>query len=281
MIEANPVLAEHFDDLEQQRGTAELGIWIFLATEVLFFGGLFLAYSIYRVQYEHNFAEASHQLNLRLGTLNTAILLTSSLTMALAVQFAATARRRLLLGMLAATTVLGLVFLGIKLTEWHEEYAAGLVPFMTDDFHYSSGRATPPGELFFNLYFLMTGLHAAAHDHRDWAAHNVLLLGTTRIAGGSPLHTRSRLGTLLALRRRRVGVSLYSAIPYWSEHVMHRPATPIFVIIWGALLLLLWLTFSLGKIDAGRWNFPIAVSITCIKQRSSCCSSWKCVTASG
>ena len=85
---------------------AELGIWIFLATEVLFFGGLFLAYSIYRVQYDGDFAEASHQLNLRLGTLNTAILLTSSLTMALAVQFAATARCRLLLGMLAATTVL-------------------------------------------------------------------------------------------------------------------------------------------------------------------------------
>ena len=96
LAEAHPVLAHHFDDLDQQRDSAELGMWLFLATEVLFFGGLFLAYSLYRMgttngePNETAFADASASLNLWLGTINTVVLLTSSLTMALAVHAAQT-----------------------------------------------------------------------------------------------------------------------------------------------------------------------------------------------
>ena len=157
MAERSPVLAEQFDDLEQQRDAAELGMWIFLATEVLFFGGLFLAYAVYRARYEPEFATASSRLNVRLATLNTAILLSSSLTMALAVHFATIARRKLLVRMLAATLLLGVVFLGIKFSEWHAEYVEGLVPFLPIGIH---SKVAAPEKLFFDLYFLMTGLHA-------------------------------------------------------------------------------------------------------------------------
>lgn len=81
MAEGREVLAHHFDDLDQQRDSAELGMWVFLSTEVLFFGGLFLAYTLYRMANEQAFADASANLNLTLGTINTVVLLTSSLTM--------------------------------------------------------------------------------------------------------------------------------------------------------------------------------------------------------
>src|SRR5436190_18419671 len=94
-------LASHFADLEQQREAASLGMWVFLATEAMFFGGLFTAYAVYRHQHLDAFIEASRRLNLTLGAINTVVLLTSSLTMALAVHAAETNRRRLLLGCLA------------------------------------------------------------------------------------------------------------------------------------------------------------------------------------
>ena len=84
----HPALAHHFDNLEQQSEAATLGMWVFLVTEVLFFGGLFLAYTIYRSWYPEAFAAASHELDVTLGTINTVVLITSSLTMALAVHAA-------------------------------------------------------------------------------------------------------------------------------------------------------------------------------------------------
>src|SRR6188508_815165 len=99
-------LAHQFDDLKQQHDADELGMWLFLSTEVMFFGGLFLAYTIYRIQDEATFAAASHQLDLVLGTVNTAVLLCSSLTMALAVSAAESFQRRKLVVLLAATMFL-------------------------------------------------------------------------------------------------------------------------------------------------------------------------------
>src|SRR5690242_5929690 len=93
----SPALAHHFDDLEQQREASTLGMWVFLATEVLFFGGLFVTYTIYRRWYPGAFAAASRELDLWLGAVNTAVLITSSLTMALAVHAAQTGERRRLL----------------------------------------------------------------------------------------------------------------------------------------------------------------------------------------
>src|SRR5437868_1506627 len=89
-------LAHQFDDLEQQHNADELGMWIFLATEIMFFGGLLLAYTVYRVQHHAAFAAASHELDFMWGTINTAVLLCSSLTMALAVRAAASGRQRML-----------------------------------------------------------------------------------------------------------------------------------------------------------------------------------------
>jgi cytochrome c oxidase subunit 3 len=155
---ANP-LAHHFDDLDQQRDAAELGMWVFLATEVLFFGGLFLAYAVYRGQYGEAFAAASHHLDSWLGAANTLVLLTSSLTMALAVHAAQTGRRGLLVGLLLATLLLGAVFLGVKLYEYHHKYEEQLVPLFGLPFHYES-PARSQAMMFFTLYFIMTGVHA-------------------------------------------------------------------------------------------------------------------------
>src|ERR1700716_566061 len=109
---AVPGLAHHFDDLEQQTEATTLGMWVFLVTEVLFFGGLFLCYTVYRWQYPDAFAAASHSLDVTLGTVNTAVLIPRGLTMALAVHAAQTGQRKLIMMFLVATMVLGAVFLG-------------------------------------------------------------------------------------------------------------------------------------------------------------------------
>ena len=151
------VLAHHFDTLEQQREAASLGMWIFLAQEVMFFGGLFLAYAVYRHTYPGVFAEASHHLDVRLGGINTAILIGSSLTMALAVYGSQTGKRRMLIAFLILTIVLGSAFLGIKAVEYHHKYEDGLIPGL--GFHYPGPNAKQ-AQLFFGLYFAMTGMHA-------------------------------------------------------------------------------------------------------------------------
>src|SRR4051794_40383728 len=153
--EVRSVLAEQFDTLEQQHESSRLGLWTFLATEVLFFGGLFLAYIVYRHAYPHEFALASSHTNLFLGTLNTAVLLTSSLTMALAVQAAQQSRTRALFRFLAITLVLGFGFLVIKGLEYREHFADHLVPGP----HFALAGHSK-AQLFFWLYFVMTGLHA-------------------------------------------------------------------------------------------------------------------------
>jgi cytochrome c oxidase subunit III len=159
LTEHSPALAHHFSDLRQQREAAELGMWLFLATECMFFSGLFLAYLVYRHWYLAEFATGSHSMDVMLGAINTAVLLTSSLTMALAVNSAHHSRRNALVRLLMTTMLLGVVFLGIKAYEYHHKYEEQLIPFGGLPFHYTgperAGTAT-----FFNLYFLMTGLHA-------------------------------------------------------------------------------------------------------------------------
>ena len=150
-------LAHQFEDLAQQREVASLGMWLFLVTEVLFFGGLFLVYSVYRGWYPAAFATSSHELIVWAGTLNTVVLITSSLTMALAVHAAQTGERRLLMMLLVATMALGCVFLGIKAFEYYTEFTEGHLPgpgFRFEPEHFQHAQ------IFFSLYFLMTGLHA-------------------------------------------------------------------------------------------------------------------------
>ena len=153
----HPALAHHFDSLAQQSEATTLGMWVFLATEVLFFGGLFATYMIYRSWYPDAFAAASHELDVTLGTINTVVLITSSLTMALAVHAAQLGQRKALMLFLIVTMILGAAFLGIKSVEYYHKFAEHHVP--GPDFQFEQEHIRH-AQIFFSLYFVMTGLHA-------------------------------------------------------------------------------------------------------------------------
>jgi cytochrome c oxidase subunit 3 len=151
------VVAHQFDDPRQQTEAARLGMWTFLVTEILFFGGLFTGYALYRASYPQAFAIGSGLLDVLLGGINTAVLIASSLTMALAVHAAETRRRGGTAALLLLTIALGTVFLAIKAYEYAHKIEEGLLPGA--GFHAPEG-ASREVELFFSFYFAMTGLHA-------------------------------------------------------------------------------------------------------------------------
>jgi cytochrome c oxidase subunit 3 len=148
-------IAEQFEDAQQQAEASHLGMWTIIATEILFFGGLFLAYTVYRHFYFSEFAAASKRTDLFFGTFNSVILLTSSLTMALAVQFAKASWTKMLVCFLLLTIFLAVAFLVVKGFEYHKDIADHLVP---------GANFTPSlplhSQIFFWLYWAMTGLHA-------------------------------------------------------------------------------------------------------------------------
>jgi len=150
-------IAEQFETREQQREADSLGTWVFLATEIMFFGPLLLAYLYGRTHYGEGFAIASGHTHVGLGTLNTALLLTSSLTMALAVRSSWIGGRRAVTLLLAATAALGIAFLVVKGIEYRKEWEEALVPPFRFVFSGEHARAV---EVFYWLYFLTTGLHA-------------------------------------------------------------------------------------------------------------------------
>jgi cytochrome c oxidase subunit 3 len=161
------VLAHHFEDLGQQHEAATLGMWMFLGTEVLFFGALFMGYTVYRWRDPAEFTWGSKHLSEPLGAVNTGVLICSSLTMALAVYGARTGRRRMLTSCLGLTILLGLAFLGIKAREYYLEYEDHLVPTLgfnpdlADEEGTSVGALRPMHiQMFFVFYFVLTGLHA-------------------------------------------------------------------------------------------------------------------------
>jgi cytochrome c oxidase subunit 3 len=155
MSEASALLREPWRDLSRQLEGATFGIWCFVASELLLFGGMFLAYAVYRMHFPQDFAVAARETNIVYGTANTAVLLTSSLTMALAAQAAQGGlARRLSAWFLAATAALGIVFLVLKGFEYAEDIEKGLVP--GPGFALKAAAA----QLFFALYWIMTGIHA-------------------------------------------------------------------------------------------------------------------------
>jgi cytochrome c oxidase subunit 3 len=150
-----PHLAEHYANIDQQSRAARFGMWIFLATEVLLFGGLFVCYFAYRSLFAHGFQAASHHLDATLGTIETAVLLTSSL---FSLHFLRHDRLPLVLGFLLATIAMGLLFLVLHGIEYAHEFGEGILPGA----HYRFEELPVQGAiLFFTLYFLMTGLHGA------------------------------------------------------------------------------------------------------------------------
>jgi cytochrome c oxidase subunit 3 len=169
-IHGHPALQHHFENMEQQREAGTLGMWIFLVTEIMFFGGMFLAYTLYRNLFPAAFASASNHLDIKLGAVNTGVLILSSFTMAMAVYFTQIGKRRSQVLCLVLTLVLGLTFLGIKAVEYHEKYTDRLIPgklipgaeFGPDPhkLHLLEGATMKQVEMFYYIYFAMTGMHA-------------------------------------------------------------------------------------------------------------------------
>jgi cytochrome c oxidase subunit 3 len=157
MPETSSPIAHQFGDAQQQSEASTLGMWVFLITEVMFFGGLFAGFFVYVIAYTSAFAQGSKHLDLALGSINTGVLIGSSLTMAFAVRSAQLGRRRQLLLFLVLTTTLGLLFLGIKAVEYAHKFHQHLVPGPA--FHIDS-PVSPHVQLFFSFYFVMTGMHA-------------------------------------------------------------------------------------------------------------------------
>ncbi len=153
-----PTIVDHqFDDLEQQRDAAFTGMWLFLSTEVLFFGAVFFAFVVYRSLYYDAFVEGSRELSVSLGGINTAVLLCSSLFMALAVHSAQHGRTKQLVIRLILTEIIGVLFLGIKFMEYYQHYKDHLLPGY--DFNYPGPNADQV-KLFMIFYFILTGMHA-------------------------------------------------------------------------------------------------------------------------
>ena len=165
-VQAHDVgLAHQFENLEQQQEADALGLWVFLATEIMFFGGLFASYAIYRWLYFTAFHSGSRILDIRLGATNTTVLLASSLTMALSVRSAQTGNRRALVWFLIGTMILGGIFLGVKAVEYDQKFVEHVVPGLDWAPEGAVAARLMPGgfdhaEIYFMFYFVMTGMHA-------------------------------------------------------------------------------------------------------------------------
>ena len=175
---SHPALQHHFENMEQQREAGTIGMWVFLVTEIMFFGGMFLAYTLYRSFYPMAFASGSNHLDITLGTVNTAVLILCSFTMAMAVYFTQVGKQRPQVICLALTLILGLTFLGIKAVEYKSKWDDHLIPgrlFAGNPFnptvaahgdedphklHLLEGATVRQVEMFYWIYFAMTGMHA-------------------------------------------------------------------------------------------------------------------------
>ncbi len=152
-------VAHQFDDMEQQVTTSTLGMWVFLLTEIMFFGGLFGAYTVYRSQYPEAFVTTSRYMEPFWGATNTAVLICSSLTMALAVRAAHIGKKKQLVWFLILTMIFGAAFLGVKAIEYHAHWVDHKVPgfgFEYNEFPQYFHQA----QILFCFYFIMTGFHA-------------------------------------------------------------------------------------------------------------------------
>lgn len=156
MHEHKPEHLHHFAEPEQQKDSAKFGMWVFLLTEILFFGGLFCAYAIYRAWHPEMFINAHHALDWKLGCLNTFVLVTSSLTIALGIRSFQLNRQKEGIYLLTATVLLAATFMVVKYFEYSHKFHLGQLPGKF--YHYTGIEGTNP-HIFFSIYFTMTGLH--------------------------------------------------------------------------------------------------------------------------
>jgi len=153
-----PELRHHFDDSAQQFHSATLGMWVFLITEIMFFGGMFGGYTVYRNIYPEAFASTSQFMNVTIGAINTGVLIFSSFTMVMAVRSAQLGQKKGLIAFLALTLILGCIFLALKYVEYHEKWVDHHIP--GPGFQYADPRYFHQAQILFFLYFAMTGMHA-------------------------------------------------------------------------------------------------------------------------
>jgi cytochrome c oxidase subunit 3 len=164
--EAHSLVAHHFAEIDQQREAGTLGMWVFLATEVMFIGAIFVGYFSYRLDpaYFEAFKGGSEHLYRSIGAINTAVLLTSSLTVVLAIRAAQMNSQKQLVLNLALTMVLGAMFFGFKIIEYYLDYREHLWPVLTHGAFRPEGVTDPATiahmALFFRFYYTLTGLHA-------------------------------------------------------------------------------------------------------------------------
>ncbi len=151
-------LKHHFDDAAQQMESSTLGMWVFLLTEIMFFGGMFGGYTVYRNMYPEAFASTSHFMNVTIGAINTGVLICSSFTMVLAVRAAQLGQKKAIIMFLILTLILGCVFLGLKGVEYHEKWVEHHIP--GPGFQYQDAQYFHQAQILFFLYFAMTGMHA-------------------------------------------------------------------------------------------------------------------------
>lgn len=151
-----PFLQHHFSEMNQQAEASKIGMWLFLVTEILLFGGLFVGYGIMHMRHPEAFREAHHHLDRVMGALNTIVLLISSFTMVMAVWAASMSKKKLLIWMLVLTLICAGIFLVVKYFEYSHKFHDGLLP---GKFYTHQGDTVPGQFLFFSFYFMMTGLH--------------------------------------------------------------------------------------------------------------------------
>jgi cytochrome c oxidase subunit 3 len=150
-------VAHHFDSADQQFESNRMGVWLFLVTEILFFGGLFCAFAVFRTWYLPGFLEAHHHLDKVMGAINTLVLITSSLSMALAVRSAQVANKKATTALLAFTIFCAFIFLVVKYFEYAHKFHEGLLPGAA--FHAEGFEHAQQASIFFAVYFMMTGVH--------------------------------------------------------------------------------------------------------------------------
>ncbi len=153
----NPNLAHHFHDMEQQHESIKLGVWLFLVTEVLLFGGLFCFYAIYRAWHPEMFIEVNQLLDVKLGALNTLVLIFSSVTVALSIRSIQMDNKKQAVMFLAITIICAAIFLVVKYFEYSHKIHEGLLP---GKYFANPDIAAVNPHIFFSIYFGMTGLHA-------------------------------------------------------------------------------------------------------------------------
>jgi cytochrome c oxidase subunit III len=224
----HPALQHHFENMDQQREASTLGMWVFLVTEIMFFGGMFLAYTLYRSKYPAAFASASNHLDLKLGAINTVVLILSSFTMAMAVYSTQIGNRRNQIVSLALTLLLGITFLGIKAVEYHEKYVDHLIPgrlipgrpFDASGVHLLPGAAKQNVEMFYWIYFAMTGMHAV-HMIIGIGLISVILFFTARGRYGPEYHNPVEVSGLYWHFVDIVWIFLFPLLYLLGRHLEH------------------------------------------------------------